>query len=172
MARLYCIPASLGTRADSAHSRARTFPVLDPGALVPTVMRSGGGDNDDKRHQTQLPHTLPQLQPTHAARTPALAAQALPFSSRGPLPETWTSGSHYEDGLHRWEEPAETLKKWPTSSSAAGVSRSCWINGGRDLPPLHRHHGWHHSGGQGRADRRHGCNFCGRACLSASHSSF
>ena len=24
----------------------------------------------------------------------------------------------------------------------------------------------------GQTDRRHGCNFCGRACLSASHSSF
>ena len=87
----------------------RTFPMLDPGALVPTVMRSeGGGDNVDKRHWTQLPH--PSSAAAHMQPRTQPLAQALPFSLGGVLRDTGLRVPIMKMGTG-WEGLQRTLKE-------------------------------------------------------------
>ncbi|XP_025143515.3 lens epithelial cell protein LEP503 [Bubalus kerabau] len=96
----------------------RTFPVLDPGALVPTVMRSEvGGDNEDKRHRTKLPH--PSSAAAHMQPRTQPLAQTLPFSLGGVLRDTGFRVPIMKMGTG-WEGLQRTLKE------LAYILLCCW----------------------------------------------
>lgn len=85
---------------------------------MPTVMRSeGGGDNEDKRHRTQLPH--PSSAAAHMQPRTQPLAQTLPFSLGGVLRDTGLRVPIMKMGTG-WEGLQRTLKE------IAYILLCCW----------------------------------------------
>lgn len=116
-------------------------------------------------------HTLPQSCCPHAAPDTAPSPGPTLFPRSGPA-RHWTPGACHEDG-HRMGEPAADPEGSRLHPPLLLVyQRAAGLMAAGICLPAGTMAGSAQVGEASQRNRRPGCSFCGRACLSASHSLF